>query len=404
MKYVAKEVMKKKCDAAFRDEPAEKMDAVVRDAIIEVRSVEFQIKKAVGSVQISIEVIFYHVFGEMLRDACKYKVQVAAMDKQKYVTIAKQAEQRTRDAKSASMSNAEKLRLVASVERALPRASLEEVKFSAADWGCLVRERELRQLTITLMCRYASERIPVILAEMGVAEGTRIILDYQDMGRPGTPGIAVVLTAGGKEESTELANELGEFDVVANWWVQKVRGVQGVENVLVKSIDTDLLVICTLLHREGEHHYVQTTLKKKRCFFDIATFHNWLCREGYQLEDFVKMYIMAGSDFVDACPGMTPLSCMTRFFERPGRRPIVVINAAVVNGSKRPASKLYARMQQYDSHSSEQRADWCLSYWSNPGSMSSDRKVFGNGWSVDDGATVPTNMHTSRLERKRMKL
>jgi hypothetical protein len=370
---------------------------------VQVRSIEFQIKKAVGSAEFTIEVIFYHVFGEMVRDACKYKVQVAAMDKQKYVTIAKQAEQRTRDAKSASMSSENKSRLVQCVQRALSRGSLDDVKFSAADWGCLVRERELRQLTITLLCRYASARIPVILAEMGVAEGTRIILDYQDMGRPGTPGIAAVLTADGVEESTELANELGEFDVVANWWVQKVREVPGVENVLVKSIDTDLLIICTLLHREGEHHYVQTTLKKKRCFFDIALFHNWLHTEGYRLEDFVKMYIMAGSDFVDACPGMTPMACMTRFFERPGRRPIDVIKAAVVKGSKRPASKLYARMQQYDAHSSEQRADWCLSYWSNPGSMSSDRKVFGNGWSVDDGATVPTNVHTSRLERKRVK-
>jgi hypothetical protein len=36
MKYVTKEIMQKKCDGAFKKEPGEKMDGVVRDSIIEV--------------------------------------------------------------------------------------------------------------------------------------------------------------------------------------------------------------------------------------------------------------------------------------------------------------------------------------------------------------------------------
>jgi hypothetical protein len=172
-----------------------------------------------------------------------------------------------------------------SAENALRRESLTGVEFSAAEWGSLVRERDLRQLTITMICRYASVAIPPILAEAdGLTMGTRIILDYQDMMRHGIPAVTTVLTANGAEESDTLTNTLGEFDVVADWWKQKLCEMQGVENVLVKSIDTDLIVICTLLHRPGDKHCVETTFKKKPCFFDIAVFHTWLQTQGYKLE------------------------------------------------------------------------------------------------------------------------
>ena len=48
-------------------------------------------------------------------------------------------------------------------------------------------------------------------------------------------------------------------------------------------------------------------------------------------QDFVKMYIKAGSDFVQGCPDMTSMTCMQRFVDTPARRPIDVIGAAVRN-------------------------------------------------------------------------
>jgi hypothetical protein len=113
------------------------------------------------------------------------------------------------------------------------------------------------------------------------------------------------------------------------------------------------------------------------------------------------MYIMAGSDFVQACPGISSMTCMQQFVDCPGRKPIDVIGAAVRNGMKNPNTKLYDRMQQYDMQASERRANWCLDYWRNSASAHKVPEVFGNGWSVDNGTIVPTNNQTSRHRRKR---
>jgi uncharacterized protein YjbK len=132
MKYKVKEIISVCCPEAMTTEPCDAIevdisnttashdafepeiskmtvprifDATIIDAIIQVRALEFQTKRSMGSAKIGIDAVMYHVFGQTIRDAYKYKVQVVAMDKQKYVTIAKQSEQISRDAKSGGITN-----------------------------------------------------------------------------------------------------------------------------------------------------------------------------------------------------------------------------------------------------------------------------------------------------------
>lgn len=130
----------------------------------------------------------------------------------------------------------------------------------------------------------------------------------------------------------------------------------------------------------------------------------------YDVCDFVRMYIWAGSDFVPGCPGLSAERCMKLFMQQPQISPRQVISAAIVGGKK--GAKLQARLKQYDIDSSEQRTDWCLDYWLYSLCGEEQKNMLyltpiGHGFSLQDGRIVYTeDVANTQLQpsRKRTKM
>ena len=386
------------CPEAFSNVPPAGVDVLIKDAIFQIRALAYQITRGGEETMTHVRVLMYHTFNDMLYNTQKYVVQVAAFDKSMHVTDAKRPEQTRRDAKPAAMDKEELKECFEKLKLALRRDKLESFDLRAKEWAALVEHRESRQFVITAVCRYASVAIPGILAEAGVPEDHSIVLDYQEMDLDETTakkGESVVLwlRAGSKEAGE--SNSFGEFDVAAWWWQKKMREIPGVHTVMVQSKDTDLMMIGTLVHKPGDSVYVETTMQRKAYFFDISAFHTWLTTRSYVVEDFVKMYILGGSDFVLPCPGMTSKVAMRQFLKVPNTDPKAVISAAVKNGKRKtPGSAGRDKIDAYDAELSFKRTKWTIKYWKGEYSP-----VLGHGWGCDNGAAAAIESESSRKRR-----
>ena len=377
-----------RCKTCVTQNPPEYIDTVVDDVIVKLRTFGHKVikNKYYGEREaIHISVVVLDVFGGMVYAASEFKRQVALFDKKSYVTLAKQPEQDKRDEKVTILGRAQGNKVRATLKLALNKDRLDKLEFNKKEWAYLVSDRESRAFVITAVSRQAASILPAMMNNQNVPLKHEIVIDYEDNIESTGLQPPLILTREGCNSDKSMKNTLGEFDVAAEHWLGK--------NTIVESVDTDMWPIFVLKQIEGREVVIKTTIDKREAFFYPSVFREWLLSNNYDIYDFVRMYIWAGSDFVPGCPGMSAERCMNNFMQQPQISPRQVISAALVGGKK--GAKLQARLKQYDIDSSEQRTDWCLNYWLYSVCCKEQKNMLyptpvGHGFSLQDGRIVYT--------------
>ena len=405
-KSSVRKIIQRLCKSSITQNHPKACDTLVDDVIVKLRAFGHKVIKNeyYGEKQaIHLSVLVLDVFGAMVYAAADFKRQVALFDKKSYVTLGKQPEQDKRDEKVTILERADGNRVRAVLTLALKKGRLDKLAFNKKEWAYLVSERESRAFVITAVSRHAASILPAMLADhSGVPADHEIVIDYEDNIDSGKLEPPLVVTQFGCTSNETMKNNLGEFDVAAEHWLG--------QSTIVESVDTDMWPIFVLKHIEGRKVVIKTKIEKKEAFFHPEVFREWLLSNNYDVCDFVRMYIWAGSDFVPGCPGMSAERCMNNFMQQPQISPRQVISASIVGCKK--GAKLHARLKQYDIDSSEQRTDWCLNYWLYSVCGEEQKNMLyptpvGHGFSLQDGRIMYTediaNKHL-QPSRKRVKM
>lgn len=384
-----KRVINAACPEAFEDE-TDAFDVLVQDTIVSLRRFGQTIPKSsayFASELIHLDVIVHDLFDGMVFGTSNFEWQVALFDKADYVTIAKQPEQDRRDASVSPLGRAGGQQAAALLRRAIKAGRLAAVRFNKQQWSHLIGDRTARADVIFAVCTRATEIVPDMLKERKVGEERKIVLDFESGKAP------CVLSAAGKSDGDPFANCLGEFDVAATFYFNhpKLRG-----RVLLDSVDTDMLPIA-LVHSITDQMRIKTTLTapRRQVFFRPRLFKEWLTSNGYDVDTFVRAYIMAGSDFVPSCPGMSSLKCMQTFMLQKTTTPEAIIRTALgrirVSQTTRGAA-LAQRRDKYDLECCSARSFWCLNYWKYSSSETPHlcASPISHGFSLENGRVVYT--------------
>ena len=359
---------------------------VVDDSVIALRKFGHRMQAHSPRDEIfGIDALVHYIFDHCIPQMKGVKCYVALFDKCSYVTSAKQPEQDKRDNQAGVAKPANVAGITRSILEANRTRSIASIRFSAAQWGDAINTRESRQTVIRALCYHAADILPAMMQRAGVPEEHFLVLDFEGFASEQAFLPVVVHPSGVAPGRTEeFRNTLGEYDVAALHYVYHPT-VKGIINdaapgsfVLLRSVDTDMIPI-TLLNCDPElqdtpEMRVETTISREPVFFNPRVLRDYLCNtvgaEG--VDGFVRMYILAGSDFAQSCPGMTNYKAMENYLHGNTHGcvllPEEVIEASLkkgrirVTGGKR-ASMMQERLAKYSLDRSKQRSHWCLNYW-----------------------------------------
>ena len=369
-------------------------DVVVCDALVLLRSWGHTIRARCGG-SVSLRQIVYDIFRPMIMKHSRCRFFVFAFDKASYVTSAKEHEQRERDAKVKPT----KIRLIPSVA-------------SGGTWSDLVSDRAMRQVLISEVCKSAAEELPGLLSQL--RRTAQIVLDYEHVGENGSEARIVTLPESG---TIDYENELGEFDVLFPHYAYN-RSFDNLR-VVVDSVDTDMLPISMLhaAHRKLTCHlYCLLPYEGVMTFFDVDCclrgFNEFFGQKSVQTSKLLcELYLHAGSDFVQACPGISALAFVSDYLANfqsltPAeyKQRLSASSLQKLSGTKHASKVAQQRRSGIDADMSSKRVEYTLNYWLH--STYETHKLLqspiGYGFSLLNGTVVPTELLQSTSKRKRV--
>ena len=390
---------------------------VIDDAITKLRSWGHSVcSRYPQATQIHIDTLIHDIFHEAVLMLKECRCYVALFDKPSLVTMAKEPEQDKRDLKVAPGNSTATKQVPASFTHRATRPiqcyqsldNFNNIAFHPSMWRNLVNTRESRAMLIRCMCWRAAAILPLKFAEVGVPPGHHMVIDFEGLKEETAVLPLVLFTKAAKGSSTETndqqdcsfpslqsiyRNQLGEFDVACLHYLHSPQIIHVVEEVaatvreqtpgqtaavLLKSIDTDMLPITTLNagHTAPVRVECSLTNPKRQALFNPSALHQWI-RDALPgatpVEDFTRMFVLAGSDFVEGCPGMSAYTAMKQYLytctETGTSDPESIIQRSLFSGSVNASANLgrvTARQKKkdaYDIHNSSKRAHWCVNYW-----------------------------------------
>ena len=257
---------------------------------------------------------------------------VALMDKYSHVTIAKQAEQKSRDQqqKQDNEKRSDEIRQIGENGINCLEKSIEHKMNSKgiAMPGCawhrgFTSDRTLKKFIVRIFTERAIAKMPSMMAIAGVPGHHRIIIDGENRESE------CMVVACGTEQNTqvdkelerELANTFGEFDVAHLHYLKSPilqRLVNAVPSsaFLVSTVDTDMIIINAL--RSTDSNYPDSVrigmglskrtvlngtvaLTGRMYYFDPRAIRNWgdniLSNTSHGFGGLVEIFHLAGSDF-----------------------------------------------------------------------------------------------------------
>jgi hypothetical protein len=416
------------CSGVFTEDENKKHPVVVHDMVCNLRSYGFMMKankspdKMFGIDDI-VRYLFTPVVALMHDTVC----YVALFDKARRVTTAKQPEQSKRD--SASIQSAKDKQTIGTVWSTLNRINMQDssaasgdsvsdpmgkIRFPANVWGTAINGRTSRNATIRALGFRASKLLPKMLRDAKVPSSHTIIVDFEGFASEDDQ-LPLVITSDGVDvdRSSTFRNTLGEFDVSALYYVHhptmpallKEHGSEQ-PTLLIRSIDTDMIPIM-MLNTGPEHPgapavLVESTLTqpRRKVLMNPLVLRAWIMeyldqvnpddkdevsRVDQQVCDFVRMYILAGSDFCRGPPGVSCRTLMLKYIDCRGRlSPDRIVRDATEPSGMGPvlfsASKrtrdIEDRRRQYSSKENIARSKWCLNYWQHS-VVGADTHLFG---------------------------
>jgi hypothetical protein len=375
-----KDVLRNGCPRAFVPATGMVTGAVVEDVVVALRRYGHTRDSDSGTHTTLNDMVGY-VFGSALRGVEDgHGTHVCMFDKGTFVPDAKRPEQARRDGPGRSEDDA---------ERNFGAGLIDRGSNSNRDWAKLIAHREHRQGVIRALCRRAERRLPELLQQLGAKEEYQILIDYEET--DGVPCV-VACSAGKVLKATEgddphgWCNRYGEYDVGYRHWVLSEflqNRLSDNQVVVVDSIDTDLAVIMTALRPEipAPRTMLRFSQKAEAApeYLDPKGVLEWVRkvvpRSADPVGDFVRAFVLAGSDYVKGVPGVgnrtflsgwlkdhgatSPSEHMRRLCEEdPGRRkrqkrePVLLGDHKALKGKEPP-----------DVEQCSLRADWVVGYW-----------------------------------------
>jgi len=395
-KHETKSVLHDVCADLFvpREATLGERTVVIHDALVALRPWGQRMTKE-GQTQKSpkhIDDLVLYLF----RDALESLVQgtecyVALFDKASKVTRAKEPEQGMRDATKDGEKPIEcpALLLVTQAE------ALSKIAFTPLEWGKLVHTRNTRADVIRQVCLRAADMLPAIMLRQGLRATQHLVLDFD--GRNGE-ALPIVVTSAGRHSTMPeyYRNDMGEYDVACMCYLRNPYITDMVRRrtfpdqpapfVLMRSCDTDILAILLL----GVHNHndsigevrLETTVasgvkqqppQKVHC--DPRVLRDWLyckMRGTDPVSDFVRTYILSGTDYVKGPPGTGNGTVLRRYIASTGcASPAEVMEQIIHKRPKKSTpmrrAQLEQRMSEYCLENSLLRTEWNMLYWNYAG-------------------------------------
>lgn len=439
MKSELKKLLDEVCPEVFTEAGEEDIvfPVVVEDSVVALRRWGHTIGRQ-GANQVGIDTLVEYIFREALLHLKRTKCYIALFDKARCVTLAKEPEQAKRDVGAASQPPPT---LVPQNSPKFGATPARLLTFSALEWGRVVNDRTSRNKLIREIGNRAAKILPERMQVIGVPADHFLVIDFEGFDGesmqlpllvyPNTTELAVSVPPPPTCTSSTFRNNLGEFDVAALhylynpavWGILATTPVESGQTaaILLKSIDTDMLPITVLNLSHNQEVRVESTLTKpsRNVFFNPAKLATWLSTLGgvdsdENIDEFVRMYIIAGSDFVQSCPGLSNYTAMKTYVrcraQGIAQTPENVLEVALQNGLKasgtKRASTTAARCSTYDLGSCSARSHWCVNYWKH--SVNAPEKLFasplGRGFSLKGTGLVYTEDIRNTLPRKKTRI
>lgn len=421
-----KRLLDEMCPEVFTEAGEEDVvfPVIVEDSVVALRKWGHSIGRK-HATQVSIDELVEYIFREALLFLKRSKCYIALFDKARCVTLAKEPEQTKRDGEP------EQVPKVLGGHQGL-------LRFSALEWGRVINDRTSRNQLIRAIGHRAAEILPAKMHAVGVPEDHFIVIDFEGFDVEATLLPLIVRPSGAgavppdEHTTSTFRNELGEYDVAALHYlyhpaVARIIAETDVEDgqtaaILLRSIDTDMLPITLLNLNHNQPVRVESTLTKptRNVFFNPVKLAEWISSlagadASDAVEEFVRMYVIAGSDFVQSCPGLSNYTAMKTYtvgmLQETNRSPESILEAALtagrvnVSGSKR-ASATASKCKLYDLKNCSARSHWCVNYWKH--SVYAPEMLFasplGRGFSLRGTQLVYTeDICTSEIARKKTK-
>ena len=228
---------------------------VIEDAIVSVTAYVLGLGK--DNTQMSLDDLVRRVYGKAVVAAKHVRCYVMLMDKYGYVTTAKQAEQKNRDAKHAEQKNQDAKTEsdiqtgIGRLRTVLSQYVAPAISMSACCWHrAFTGDRESKKFIVRLLTERAAVLLPQMMQVAQVPHGHRIVLDGECCDAK-----AAIFSCGhgartalDSELEETLMNKLGEFDVahvhhLENKALQRMVNETPDGAFLIKTVDTDMLLI-----------------------------------------------------------------------------------------------------------------------------------------------------------------
>ena len=385
------------------------------------------------------------------------KVYIQCFDKSNYVVAAKQPEQTKRDAAKVTREGSDprrgvpmsyrmhQLAVQGSHDRFSNLGEVEQSGFQASvgDWKKAVLDRNTKKHVVSHICSRARSMLPNLLRKANVPADKYIVIDFHNTESASGQDIIVASSSGDlsadEDITAQFRNELGEFDVahlhhLNSPMVRKAVDDHGNDaKVLVKSTDADIIAVHLLQSQVVLPPYVRilstlpASLTKEThrtsVLINPQGILTWIHNvfENTELEDpveqFVKLFILSGTDFVDGVPGKGTFSLLDQYIRKvsiasnraPTAEQYVHATLHSIFGTKSASvatSKRKQRCLEVDLKQRNLRAEWVLKYWkwsyADPTQIPSH---LGMGWAIKGNQHVcAEDLHVSNSTIKKIKM
>ena len=439
-KYEVKRVFDELCPEVFVLEEDEEavFPVVLHDAVVALRGWTWVLGKKAPTDIVTIDDLVRRLFGDAIFRMRETTCYVALFDKPKFVTTAKQPEQRARDTRIAAEKPTSE-----TTDALATSTATTVLSMPAKEWIAAIENRGTRKDILRLACLRAAETLPAEMRKMGVAEDHHIIIDFQGREEDADRLPLVIFPSGERQEdAANYRNEIGEFDVAAMYYlhhpsIQAMMNADDIPNLLcgaleipskahllLRSPDSDMLLI-TMMHTDPAVHgdlraMIQTTLPTPKPKGATATppprnvfFHPHRLRRflttamkggQHPVDDFVRMFILSGTDYVKKPPNITNYKAMHSYIVGRGDlTPEDIVTAALRKPAKRGRVSASKRVEMIDGKEKEEpvpydlecsllRTEWCMNYWLHS-AWETDKLITsldGHGFTRRDGRTFNT--------------
>lgn len=369
------------------EEPPHEIHYVLQDGSVVLRRIAGVLgSDSFGGAHVSESDVVLRLFGDSLcwlhnfADVC-----VFVCDKPSYVTLAKCPEQRRRDASGGALQEEAALALetwFGVSDAALDNTGKRRYRAPGRVWACVLNDRSTRKVIVPFLMRCAAR----VLGDM-IPQGKHLIIDYEDEEPGGAPVALHGCTKSNDDDGkfitgSMFTNTIGEFDNCIAFWSNALSNAFPVHRpcLLVDTIDTDLMFICTMLSENRRHDPGQCQLLvrfrqsfSKKCkhapghqFVHTGILASRIAKSAC-VEGVVKASVLGGSDFNAGFDGISHKTLLEAYMGLSGKRGLAspllrdAVTAAIHARYPRSAP---AKMPSSDRIRGEiARAEWTIEYW-----------------------------------------